>query len=258
MTPSSSSLPRLPSAFHCPFDPEQTAERSLSRIERAEAEDFAARILARSRVTQQLPRESRRQSDRLEGDGAARHEGRTPRSAKPTRRRGKVANEPRSYPLTPPAIALRHHYASVLLAAGESVIAVAEPLGHDDATLVPTTYGHLMPDSESRTRKAIDSAWNLDPADKLRTAGDHLHRSQWNVRRGGKRHPAAPTRRHQAATRSPVRSVVGSGYGHPAWSPWHAAANRGIQCPGRFPAVPRDLPRQRPSHGDRVAIPLIE
>ena len=74
----------------------------------------------------------------------------------------------------------------------------------------------------------------------------------------GKCHPATDTRRHQAATRSPVRSIVCSGYGHPSWSPWHAAANRGIQCPGRFPTVPRDLPRQRPSHRDRAAIPLIE
>lgn len=65
---------------------------------------------------------------------------------------------------------MRHHYASVLLAAGESVIGVAERLGHDDASLVLSVYGHLMPDSESRTRKAIDSAWNPDSADKLRTA----------------------------------------------------------------------------------------
>jgi integrase len=56
---------------------------------------------------------------------------------------------------------LRHHYASVLLAAGESVIAVAERLGHEDATLVLTTYGHLMPDLEDRTRKAVDEAWNV-------------------------------------------------------------------------------------------------
>jgi hypothetical protein len=35
---------------------------------------------------------------------------------------------------------------------------------------------------------------------------------------------------HQAATRSPVQSIVYSGHGHPAWSPWHAAANRGIQA----------------------------
>jgi integrase len=54
---------------------------------------------------------------------------------------------------------LRHHYASVLLAARESVVAVAERLGHEDATLVLTTYGHLMPDSEQRTRRAVDEAW---------------------------------------------------------------------------------------------------
>jgi integrase len=63
---------------------------------------------------------------------------------------------------------LRHHYASTLLAAGESVVAVAERLGHEDATLVLTTYGHLMPDSEDRTRKAIDGAWNA----VSRAAGD--------------------------------------------------------------------------------------
>jgi integrase len=55
---------------------------------------------------------------------------------------------------------LRHHYASVLLAAGESVVAVAERLGHEDASLVLSTYGHLMPDSDDRTRGAIDAAWD--------------------------------------------------------------------------------------------------
>jgi integrase len=39
---------------------------------------------------------------------------------------------------------LRHHYASVLLAAGESVVAVAERLGHENA---------------ERTRRAVDEAW---------------------------------------------------------------------------------------------------
>jgi integrase len=58
--------------------------------------------------------------------------------------------------------ALRHHYASLLLAAGESVVAVAERLGHENATLVLTTYGHLLPDSEDRTRRAIDAAWISD------------------------------------------------------------------------------------------------
>ena len=55
---------------------------------------------------------------------------------------------------------LRHHYASVLLAQGESVVAVAERLGHHNASLVLSTYGHLMPDSEDRTRRAVDSAWS--------------------------------------------------------------------------------------------------
>jgi len=64
---------------------------------------------------------------------------------------------------------LRHHYASVLLAAGESVIAVAERLGHKNANLVLTTYGHLLPDSEERTRKALDAAWA--DADQMRTSG---------------------------------------------------------------------------------------
>ncbi len=61
---------------------------------------------------------------------------------------------------------LRHHYASVLLAASESVVAVAERLGHENATLVLKVYGHLMPDSEARTRRAIEDAWS---ADSLRT-----------------------------------------------------------------------------------------
>ena len=65
--------------------------------------------------------------------------------------------------------ALRHHYASVLLAAGESVVAVAERLGHENAALVLTTYGHLMPDREDHTRRAVDDAWS-STADGLTTA----------------------------------------------------------------------------------------
>ncbi len=59
---------------------------------------------------------------------------------------------------------LRHHFASVLLAAGESVVAVAEWLGHENATLVLTTYGHLMANSEDRMRKAIDAAYTASCA----------------------------------------------------------------------------------------------
>lgn len=53
---------------------------------------------------------------------------------------------------------LRHHYASVLLDAGESVHAVAERIG-DTAEMVLKVYGHLMPDREDTTRKAVDAAW---------------------------------------------------------------------------------------------------
>ena len=54
---------------------------------------------------------------------------------------------------------LRHHYASVMLLAGASVVAVAEQLGHENAALVLSTCGHLMPASEDRTRRAFDEAW---------------------------------------------------------------------------------------------------
>jgi integrase len=53
---------------------------------------------------------------------------------------------------------LRHHYASVLLDAGESAHAVAERIG-DTPQMVWSTYGHLMPNREDTTRKAVDAAW---------------------------------------------------------------------------------------------------
>jgi integrase len=74
--------------------------------------------------------------------------------------------------------ALRHHFASVLLDAGESVVAVAEALGHENATLVLTTYAHLMPSREDRTRKAIDSAWKSE--DQVRTGGTEMPADQAN------------------------------------------------------------------------------
>lgn len=66
---------------------------------------------------------------------------------------------------------LRHHFASVLLAAGLSVVAVAELLGHRDAQLVITTYGHLLPGSEQVARRAVDTAWSEpDPGAETATA----------------------------------------------------------------------------------------
>ena len=54
--------------------------------------------------------------------------------------------------------ACRHHYASVLLDAGESIKAVSEYLGHADPGFTLRVYTHLMPASEDRARKAIDAA----------------------------------------------------------------------------------------------------
>lgn len=54
---------------------------------------------------------------------------------------------------------LRHHYASVLLDAGVSVRQLAEHLGHDDPSFTLKTYSHVMPDSEDRTRRAVDAAF---------------------------------------------------------------------------------------------------
>lgn len=54
---------------------------------------------------------------------------------------------------------LRHHYASVLLDAGVSVRQLAEHLGHNDPSFTLKTYSHVMPDSEDRTRRAIDAAF---------------------------------------------------------------------------------------------------
>jgi integrase len=55
---------------------------------------------------------------------------------------------------------LRHHFACELLVRGVSVIEVAELLGHEDASLVVSTYGHVVQGFEDRARKAIDAAWN--------------------------------------------------------------------------------------------------
>ena len=54
---------------------------------------------------------------------------------------------------------------------GESVIVVAERLGHENAALVLSTYGHLMPDSEERTRRAVDDAWSRVPRECPREEG---------------------------------------------------------------------------------------
>lgn len=53
---------------------------------------------------------------------------------------------------------LRHHFASALIAGGCSVKVVQKALGHASARETLDTYGHLWPDSEDLTRRAIDQA----------------------------------------------------------------------------------------------------
>jgi integrase len=52
---------------------------------------------------------------------------------------------------------LRHYYASLLIRHGESVKVVQARLGHASASETLDTYSHLWPDSEDRTRQAVDS-----------------------------------------------------------------------------------------------------
>lgn len=55
--------------------------------------------------------------------------------------------------------ALRHTFASTLLASGVGVPAVAGWLGHRDPAFTLRVYGHLVPDAEDRSREALESAW---------------------------------------------------------------------------------------------------
>jgi integrase len=54
--------------------------------------------------------------------------------------------------------ALRHYYASALLAGGVDIRALSEYLGHHDPGFTLRIYAHLMPSAETRARKAIEAA----------------------------------------------------------------------------------------------------
>jgi integrase len=60
---------------------------------------------------------------------------------------------------------LRHYYASLLIRHGESIKTV-QRLGHSSAVTTLNTYSHLWPDSDDRTRAAVDEV--------LRTAADYV------------------------------------------------------------------------------------
>jgi integrase len=52
---------------------------------------------------------------------------------------------------------LRHYYASLLIRHGESVKVVQKRLGHKNAVETLNVYAHIWPDSEDRTREAVDA-----------------------------------------------------------------------------------------------------
>lgn len=58
----------------------------------------------------------------------------------------------------------RHFHASMLIAGGLSVVAVAARLGHEDPTETLRTYGHLWHDDESRMLAAVEEGlWKVNP-----------------------------------------------------------------------------------------------
>lgn len=57
---------------------------------------------------------------------------------------------------------LRHFYASLLIRHGESVKVVQSRLGHASAKETLDTYSHLWPDSEDRTRLAVEQVLRRD------------------------------------------------------------------------------------------------
>lgn len=55
---------------------------------------------------------------------------------------------------------LRHHCASLLIAAGCSVKVVQDQLGHASASETLDTYSHLWPEDNDRVRQAVDAAFS--------------------------------------------------------------------------------------------------
>lgn len=117
--------------------------------------------------------------------------------------------------------ALRHFYASVLIAGGESVKVVQARMGHKSATETLDTYGHLWPDNHDTTRAIVDEAMGAI------FDGDVEEGEQQ-----GERSPSVPLTPRKAPSRSTrtVNRPAGKRAGQP-----HSAQ----EGPGRGIAVPR-------------------
>ncbi|BBB00608.1 putative phage integrase [Actinacidiphila reveromycinica] len=65
---------------------------------------------------------------------------------------------------------LRHHYASVLIAGGESPSVVQQRLGHKDVLTTLRIYSHLFNEAKETTRNVLDAAWAIPSKDEKRLA----------------------------------------------------------------------------------------
>lgn len=65
--------------------------------------------------------------------------------------------------------ALRHAFASMLIAGGYSVKAVQRALGHASAATTLNLYAHMWPGDDDRIRQAVYRAFGSNAEDQLRT-----------------------------------------------------------------------------------------
>ncbi len=69
---------------------------------------------------------------------------------------------------------LRHYYASLLIRYGESIKTVQARLGHKSAEETLNTYSHLWPDSDDRSRDAVDAALRAESGENSGSFPDSL------------------------------------------------------------------------------------
>jgi integrase len=81
----------------------------------------------------------------------------------------KTHSDVKTVPLDMDTHALRHFYASALIAGGASVKVVQSRLGHASAVVTLNVYGHLWPGEDDLTRAVMDAAFG-PLADSLRTS----------------------------------------------------------------------------------------
>jgi integrase len=52
---------------------------------------------------------------------------------------------------------MRHHHASGLINAGVDILTVSRRLGHSNAQVTLTVYGHLYPNADDKAAQAVEA-----------------------------------------------------------------------------------------------------